>query len=315
MRILVTGVGGFAGSHLADELLKDETNQIWGASLGATRPPYLDARVQNEVINLCDLDEVRRLIESVRPERIYHLAGQAFVPQSWKDPWETLENNIRSELNVLQSCVLTGLSARVLVVGSQEEYGLLREDELPATEQSPFRPENPYGVSKITQDYLGVSYFIRHKLPVVSVRPFNHIGPRQNRLFVASDFAHQIVAIERGDQSPVMRVGNLKAERDFTDVRDVARAYIAALERGTPGEAYNVASGIARSIRSILEGLLAHSQGNVSIETDPAKLRPSDTPRQQGDASKLRQATGWQPQIPFDQTLKDILDYERQNFS
>lgn len=314
MRILVTGVGGFAGSHLADELLKDETNQIWGASLGATRPPYLDPHVQNEVINLCNLAEVLDLIERIRPERIYHLAGQAFVPQSWKDPWDTLENNIRSELNVLQGCVQVGVQAKVLVVGSQEEYGLLREDELPATEQSPFRPENPYGVSKIAQDYLGVSYFIRHKLPVVSVRPFNHIGPRQSRQFVASDFAHQIVAVERGEQA-VMRVGNLNAERDFTDVRDVARAYIAALERGMPGEAYNVASGISRSIRSLLDGLLAHSTCNVTVETDPAKLRPTDTPRQQGDASKLSQATGWQPQIPFHQTLKDILDYERQNFS
>jgi GDP-4-dehydro-6-deoxy-D-mannose reductase len=315
LRILVTGAGGFAGSHLADALLNEPTTQVWGILREPGRPAYLDSRVQCDVLELCNLVDVNHYINHLRPDRIYHLAGQAFVPQSWADPWDTLETNIRAELNILHACVQAKVSPRVLVVGSQEQYGRLQPHELPATEESPLRPDNPYGVSKIAQDYLGLSYFIRYQLPVISVRPFNHIGPRQGRRFVASDFAHQIVAIERDDQEPIMRVGNLSAERDFTDVRDVARAYIAALEYGTPGEAYNVASGISRSIQSLLDGLLVHSQRKVTVETDPAKLRPSDTPRQQGDAGKLRQATGWQPQIAFEQTLKDILDYERQNYS
>ena len=316
MRILITGAGGFAGSHLADELLKHMEPEVWGVLLTPEKPHYLDQRVKTVTANLCDPAEVRQLLAVIQPDRIYHLAAQAFVPQSWADPWHTLENNIRIQLNILVSCLQTGLTqTRVLAVGSNEEYGRLPLDELPATEQSPLRPDSPYGVSKIAQDFLGQSYFLSHGLPVVRVRPFNHIGPRQNRRFVAADFAHQIAAIERGDRPPVIKVGNLQAARDFTDVRDVARAYVAALEKGQPGEVYNIASGVARPIRSILTGLLAHSPATVAIEVEAEKLRPSDTPRQVGDAGKLRTATGWRPAIRFQQTLKDILDYERQYYS
>ncbi len=316
MRILITGAGGFAGSHLADELLKPGSHEIWGSLLLPDRPHYLDPRVRGIVADLCSPIEAGHLLSEVRPDRIYHLAAQAFVPQSWVDPWETMETNIRAQLNMLEACLRQGLSdTRVLVVGSNEEYGRLQADELPATEQSPLRPDSPYGVSKIAQDYLGHSYFVSHGVPVVRVRPFNHIGPRQNPRFVAADFARQITAIERGDHPPVIQVGNLEAERDFTDVRDVARAYVAALEAGQPGEVYNVASGVARPVRSILEGLLANTQCKVRVEIDRARLRPSDTPRQVGDAAKLRAATGWHPVIPFEQTLRDVLDYERQQYS
>lgn len=316
MRILVTGVGGFAGSHLADELLKSEGCELWGALLTPDRPRYLDPRVKIAVANLIDPAQVDDLLESIQPERIYHLAGQAFVPQSWASPWETLETNIRAQLNILQGCLRLGLSrTRILVVGSNEEYGRLDPGDLPATEASPLRPDSPYGVSKIAQDFLGQSYFLSHGIHAVRVRPFNHIGPRQSARFVAADFARQIVAIERGERPPVMRVGNLQAERDFTDVRDVVRAYVAALEQGHPGEVYNVASGVARPVRMILNGLLAHSTSVVTVEIDRERLRPSDTPRQLGDATKLMAATGWRPLIPFEQTLKDLLDYERQNYS
>lgn len=316
MRILVTGAGGFAGSHLADALLTTTNPDVWGVLLSNDRPAYLDRRVQTVVANLCDAVAVAEVMDKLRPDQIYHLAGQAFVPQSWADPWETIETNIRPLANLFQSCLRLGLMrTRILVVGSYEEYGRLSPSEYPATENSPFRPDSPYGVSKIAQDFLGYSYSVSHGFPVVRVRPFNHIGSRQSHKFVAADFARQIAAIERGAQPPVIRVGNLEAERDFTDVRDVVRAYMAALEKGQPGEVYQVASGISRSIRSVLDGLLAHCQRRVTIEVDPARLRPSDTPRVQGDASKLRAATGWQPLIPFEQTLKDILDYERQHFS
>ncbi len=312
MRILVTGVGGFAGSHLADALLKDAECEVWGVVLFPDRPHYLDPRVQTFTADLCDSAAVDAIVSAIQPERVYHLAGQAFVPQSWADPWETFETNVRAQLNLFQSCLRLNLTdTRILVVGSYEEYGRLRPEEFPVTEASPFRPDSPYGVSKLAQDFLGHSYFISHGLPVVRVRPFNHIGPRQSPRFVAADFARQIVEIERGQRAPVMRVGNLEAERDFTDVRDVARAYIAALEKGQPGDVYNVASGVSRPVRAILDGLLAYSHCGVTVELDPEKLRPSDTPRVQGDAAKLQALTGWRPLIPIEQTLQDILDYER----
>ncbi|MBI2976846.1 MAG: GDP-mannose 4,6-dehydratase [Chloroflexi bacterium] len=316
MRILITGVGGFAGSHLADALLAQGERDLCGVLVAPGRPNYLDERVRLVVANLREPAEVAHLLAEFKPDRIYHLAGQAFVPQSWSDPWDTLENNIRAQLNILHGCVQLGLmQTRVLAVGSNEEYGRLDAAELPARETSPLRPDSPYGVSKIAQDYLGQSYFISHGLPVVRVRPFNHIGPRQSARFVAADFAGQIVEIERGRRAPVVRVGNLQAERDFSDVRDIVRGYVAALEQGQAGEVYNVASGVPRPISVLLDGLLALAQRAITVEVDPAKLRPSDTSRQQGDSSKLRAATGWEPRIPFEQTLKDILDYERRYHS
>lgn len=315
MRILVTGAGGFVGSHLIDLLLTQPGAEIWGTRHPSGQQQFIDNRIQSLAVDLCNPDATQQLLDEVRPDHIYHLAGQAFVPASWSDPWDTLVTNIRSQLNVLQGCIAGGLATtRVLVVGSQEEYGRLEPAQLPARETTPLQPDNPYGVSKVAQDLLGQSYFIRYQLPVVRVRPFNHIGPRQNHRFVAADFARQIVAIERQIQPPVIRVGNLDVERDFTDVRDVVRAYMAALQNGVPGEVYVVASGVVRSVRKILDGLLAHTTCAVTVQIDPARFRPVDTPYQQGDSSKLREATGWQPQIAFEQTLKDILDYERQNY-
>lgn len=316
MRILVTGAGGFVGSHLVDALLQQPESEVWGTLKPDDSAQFHDNRIHNLPVELCDPGAVNDALKQVKPQRIYHLAGQAFVPASWVDPWDTLSTNIRSQLNILQGCLQCGLTeTRSLVIGSQEEYGRLTSSELPATEASRFRPDNPYGVSKVAQDLLGQAYFLRHNLPVIRVQPFNHIGPRQNNRFVASDFARQIVEIERGQHPPIMKVGNLDAERDFSDVRDVVQAYLAALEKGQPGDTYIVASGVARTVRTILDGLLAHSTCQVTVEVDPARFRVSDTPRQQGDPSKLQAATGWRPQIAFEQTLLDILNYERQSHS
>lgn len=314
MRILVTGAGGFVGGHLVDALLQQANVEVWGTLKPGDSAQYIDPRIQSVPVELCDPQAVTALLGDLKPDRIFHLAGQAFVPASWDDPWDTLSTNIRSQLNIFQGCLVCGLKeTRSLVIGSQEEYGRISDAEMPATETSRFRPDNPYGVSKVAQDLLGQAYFLRHGLPVVRVQPFNHIGPRQNQRFVASNFARQIVEIERGNQEPVMKVGNLEAQRDFSDVRDVVQAYIAALEKGQAGDSYVVASGVARTVRSILDGLLAHSNCQVKIEVDPARYRVSDTPRQYGDSAKLRAATGWQPTIPFEQTLLDILNYERQS--
>jgi GDP-4-dehydro-6-deoxy-D-mannose reductase len=204
--------------------------------------------------------------------------------------------------------VKLGAKPRVLVVGSNEEYGLVRPEDLPLNENSPLRTNNPYAVSKVAQDWLGLAYFLSHRIPVVRLRPFNHIGPRQSENFVVPAFARQIAMIEAGQQESVIRVGNLTARRDFTDVRDMVQAYCLAVVKGQPGEVYNIGSGRSHAIHEILDILISYSRVSVRIEQDPARMRPSDTPEIRCDARKFYQATGWQPTIPLEQTLQDVLD-------
>jgi GDP-4-dehydro-6-deoxy-D-mannose reductase len=227
-------------------------------------------------------------------------------------PWETLENNILAQLNLIQAFLNLGIQPRLLVVSSAEIYGPVHADQLPIREDAPLRPTNPYGVSKVAQDMLGLQYYLSHTLPIVRVRPFNHIGPGQSEGFVAVDFAIQIARIEHGLQAPVIRVGNLAAQRDFTDVRDVVRAYWLLMEKAVPGEVYNVASGQAYSIQYLLDVLLSYSTTPIEVQTDPARMLPIDVPVIRGDASRLRQATGWGVTIPFEQTLLDVLNDCRQ---
>jgi GDP-4-dehydro-6-deoxy-D-mannose reductase len=301
-------VGGFAGSHLSDYLLNQTDWQVVGCVLPGWDCSHLDRRVTCLEMDLRGREAVRAMLEQVTPDVIFHLAAQAFVPVSWQDPWDTLENNIRAEANILDGLVKLGAKPGVMVVGSNEEYGLVRPDELPLREDSPLRPNSPYAVSKVAQDFLGLSYFLSHGLPVVRVRPFNHIGPRQAEGFVAPAFAKQIALIEAGQQEPVIRVGNLDVQRDFSDVRDVVRAYHLAVTRGQPGQVYNIGSGQPRAVKALLETLLSLSAMPIRVEIDPARMRPSDTPVAYCDASKLRAATGWEPRVPFEQTLRDVLD-------
>lgn len=290
--------------------------EVWGVLKAPGSERALNPGIRAIVCDLCVSKDVEDLLKEVRPDRIYHLAGQAFVPQSWTDPWGTLETNLRAQLNVLdRSVALKLLGTRILVVGSEEEYGASHAFGTPVREDAPVLPETPYGVSKVGQDFLGRAFFTRYGLPVIRVRPFNHIGPGQDRRFVASDFAHQIAAIERGLGPLTLCVGNLEASRDFTDVRDVARAYVAALERGEPGEVYNIASGVLTTIRFLLDGLLAHATCPITVVQDPSRYRPAEKPRSPGDFSSLQALTGWSPRIPFDQTLRDILTYEREHCS
>jgi GDP-4-dehydro-6-deoxy-D-mannose reductase len=308
LRALITGVGGFAGSHLSDYLFEKTDWQVLGCVLPGWDCSHLDRRVTCLELDLRDREAVRDMLEQVTPDVIFHLAAQAFVPVSWQDPWDTLENNIRAETNILDGLVKLGARPRVMVVGSNEEYGLVRPDELPLREDSPLRPNSPYAVSKVAQDFLGLSYFLSHGLPVVRVRPFNHIGPRQAEGFVAPAFAKQIALIEAGQQEPVIRVGNLDVQRDFSDVRDVVRAYHLAVTQGQPGQVYNIGSGQPRAVKALLEMLLSLSAQPIRVEIDPTRMRPSDTPVAYCDASKLRAATGWEPRVPFEQTLRDVLD-------
>ncbi len=309
MRALITGASGFAGSHLADFLLQRGDQEIWGTSRSA---PDVAARQAPNLIwrqvDLTDPCAVQALLDECRPERIYHLAAQAFVPASWDDPWPTLENNIRSQLNLLQTMVELKLEARILCVASMEMYGQTAREDLPIGEETPFRPDSPYGVSKLTQDMLAGQYFRSYDLFAVRARPFNHIGARQNERFVAPAFARQIAEIEAGLRPPVMLVGNLEAQRDFSDVRDMVRAYFLLLEAGQAGEAYNVGRGEPHSVRELLEGMLDNTTIQIKIQQDAARLRPSDVPVSYADISKIQQTTGWTPSISFADSLQSVLD-------
>ena len=313
MRSLITGVGGFAGSHLADCLLAQDGagDEVWGCDLTTATRPYLSPKVTLLGADLRDPQAARAVLEQARPDRVYHLAGQAFVGDSWANPWETIETNLRAQVNLLEAVVASGRPARLLVVGSADEYGRVSHVSEPIDEERPLRPDSPYSVSKAAQDLLGLQYFLSYALPIVRVRPFNHIGPRQNRKFVAAAFASQIAAIEVGRQPPVMQVGNLEARRDFTDVRDTVRAYALLLEHGQAGQVYNVGSGESHRIQDLLDALLSLARVPIRVEMDPARLRPNDVPDLVCDARRLRDATGWQPRYRLEETLRDLLDYER----
>lgn len=308
MRILITGVGGFVGGHLSAHLFQQIPHlEIHGTTLNAQQKVG-DSRICVHALDLRDEQAVCALIEKVRPEQIYHLAAQSSPRRSFDMPWETLENNIRAQLNLFLACIALKLAPRILIVSSAEIYGPVAPEQQPIHEDLPLRPTNPYGVSKVTQDMLALQYYLSHKLPILRVRPFNHIGSGQSEGFVATDFAKQIACIEAGLQAPVMVVGNLAAKRDFTDVRDMVRAYSLIMAHGASGAVYNVASGETHSIRELLDILLRYSTAPIEVQVDPARMLPIDVPVIRGDSTRLREATGWEPTIPFEQTLLDVLN-------
>jgi GDP-4-dehydro-6-deoxy-D-mannose reductase len=307
VRVLITGATGFVGRHLIQHL----THALPGIEVHGTtlHPEAALPAMQAHQLDLRDEQAVQNLLEQAQPDSIYHLAAQASPRRSFEAPWETLENNIRVQLNLILACLSLNIKPRLLVISSAEVYAAF---DGPITEDTPFIPTSPYGVSKIAQDMLALQYYQSHRLPILRARPFNHIGPGQGQGFVAPDFAMQIARIEAGQQQPVLEVGNLAARRDFTDVRDVVRAYALIVERGQPGEVYNVASGSARSIQELLDTLLSHSTRQIEVRVNTARFLPIDVPVKQGDFSRLYHATGWQPAISFEQTLLDILNECRQ---
>ncbi|GAB1420567.1 GDP-mannose 4,6-dehydratase [Anaerolineales bacterium] len=308
MRVLITGATGFVGKHLATDIYHHSPSaEIHGTNMTVLPEPPAWL-FQCHSVDFRQEEAVNTLIAEVQPDCIYHLAAQAFVPRSFEEPWETLENNILSELNIFLACIRQQLKPRTLIISSAEIYGDVKPEELPLDEDTLLRPANPYSVSKVAQDLLGLQYYLSHQLPIMRARPFNHIGPGQNERFVAPAFSTQIARIERGLQEPVIRVGNLAAERDFTDVRDIVRAYRYIIEKGQPGQAYNIATGQAHSIQYLLDTLLSFSDVKIEVQIDPDRLRPIDVPCVIGDSSALHQATGWAPKFTFEQTLKDVLD-------
>jgi GDP-4-dehydro-6-deoxy-D-mannose reductase len=273
--------------------------------------PELRGRVEFVAADLGDLDQTVAALASVQPDLIFHLAGQSNVPRSFAEPAQTLTTNILAQLNLFQAALRLKQNPLFLIVCSNEIYGRVLPDDLPIDEDTPLRPVSPYAVSKAAQDLLAYQYYVSHKLRTIRLRPFNHIGPRQAEQFVASAFAAQIARIETGGQEPLLRVGDLAAERDFTDVRDIVGAYALAARHGEPGQAYNIGSGRTVSIRWLLDTLLAFSACDIAVEPDPARMRPADVPRVACDSRRFRERTGWAPQIPLEQTLYDILEHWR----
>lgn len=312
MRALITGINGFVGSHLAEHLLAQNEWEVWGLSRSPQiRLPQLRDRVQVVCADLLDHNQTTEAIVHAQPRYIFHLAGQPFVPESFRDPADTLKTNILAPLNIFLTAIEYRLKTRILVVGTNEEYGQVRTEDMPLDESTPLRPTNPYGVSKVAQSMLALQYHLSHRLDVIRVRPFTHIGPRQNERFVTASLARQIARIEYGLQPPVLEVGNLAAQRDFTDVRDIVRAYALLMQHGASGEVYNVGSGKPVTIRAILDSLVAASSVKVDIHLNPELMRPIDVPLVSCDTRRLSECTGWEPRIPLEQTLNDILNYWR----
>jgi GDP-4-dehydro-6-deoxy-D-mannose reductase len=305
--ILVTGAAGFAGSHLVEQLAGSGDIIGWARS----DPPRDIARLAAWTrIDLLDRDRVRQEVASIRPRAVYHCAGASHVGASWNDTAQPLANNALATHYLLDALRRAGSQVRVLVAGSATVYAPstapLREDNLLA-------PNSPYATSKLAQEQLALRESAETGVSVIVARPFNHTGPRQRPDFAAPGMARQIALIERGSLEPSIKVGNLDAVRDLTDVRDTVRGYTLLMEKGVPGMVYNVASGVPRSIRGVLDALLQRSRVSIAIAVDSDRLRPLDTPVILGDASRLRTTTGWTPRVPFERTIDDLLAYWRSN--
>lgn len=317
MNILITGITGFAGSHLADHILAHHPDvTVWGIYRWRSRMDnirHIQDRIHLVEADIKDMVSLKKCLAEIKPDRIFHLAAQSFVPASWRLPAETFAINALGQINLFEAVLSLEQSPRIQIAGSSEEYGLVNSDEVPMKESNPLRPLSPYAVSKVAQDMLGYQYFKSYGLHVVRTRGFNHTGPRRGDVFICSSFAKQIVEIEKKLREPVLRVGNLDAKRDFTDVRDTVRAYWLSLEKGIPGEVYNIGSEKTYTVREVLDLLLDLTDVEVKIEVDPKRLRPSDVPVLLSDSSKFKAMTGWAPQIPFRRSLQDLLDYWREN--
>ena len=313
-KALITGIAGFVGSHLA-ELLLSEGYEVYGICRPRTKRDHIDHianQLHLEDADLLDSHSLYTTISRVKPEYIFHLAAQSFVPTSWVSPSVTLEVNIVGSANLFEAVRQADIDPVVQIACSSEEYGLVNENEIPIHETNPLRPLSPYAVSKVAMDYLGYQYYQSYKVRIVRTRGFNHTGPRRGETFAESNFAKQIALIEKGKQQPIVWVGNLEARRDYTDVRDMVRAYKMAVEICEPGEVYNLCSGQAWSIQQMLNLLLSYSTAKVAIKQDSSRMRPSDVPVLVGDNSKFVEKTGWKPTVPFEKTMEDLLNYWRE---
>jgi GDP-4-dehydro-6-deoxy-D-mannose reductase len=312
VKVLITGAAGFVAGHLIDLLRQEDPEvEIYGMARPRGTPAKLPGGVTVIETDLLDAAAVDAAFALAQPERVIHLAAQSSPQRSWQDAEGTLRTNIVGALNVLEAARRGRTPPRVLLIGSSEEYGLAQPSEIPLREETALRPNSPYAVSKIAQGYLGLQYALVHRVPVIRTRTFHHTGPGRGEMFAESSFARQIAEIELGRRDPVLAVGNLDAIRDFADVRDTVRAYWALLDRGEGGEVYNVCTGRGRRIRDLLDILVKISGTRFEVRIDESRLRPSDIPVLVGAPERLQKATGWEPRIPLERTLKDLLQYWR----
>lgn len=314
-RVLITGITGMVGSHMADFFLADHPElEIFGTKRwrsSTVNTEHLPSSIKLIDCDLLDQSACVDLLGTVKPDYIFHLAAQSYVLDSFKHPLVNIIQNPVMQLNIFEAVKAHKLDPVIHIALSSEEFGHVAADELPITEANELRPLSPYAVSKVTQDMLAYQYFRSYGLRTIRTRAFNHEGPRRGDVFVTSNFSKQIAEIEAGLKPPILRVGNLQARRDWTDVRDMVRAYWLAVEHCMPGEVYVIASGVTRTIESMLDFLLSQSKVKIEVEVDPLRLRPSDVEVLLGDASKFKQATGWEPQIPYESTMLDVLNYWR----
>lgn len=315
MRSLITGIGGFAGSHLVD-LLLSRGEEVEGTVKDPGDTGLIEHLIDRRQIEVHPLDIRDRkgmtdLLRDGRYDRIYHLAGITFIPESVESPRETLDVNLGGTLTLFEAARLGAPRARILYVSSAAAYGDLDDPSAPVVEETPLRPNNPYGFTKAAGDLMAYQYASEHGLEVVCARPFNHTGPRQSSLFVCSEFAKAVAEMEAGQRSAELRVGNLEVGRDFTDVRDTVRGYLLLLDKGRAGEAYNLASGRATRIRDILDTLVGMARTDVRITQDPQKMRRGEVLSIVGSSGKAARETAWSATIPFEQTLRDLLEWWR----
>jgi GDP-4-dehydro-6-deoxy-D-mannose reductase len=345
VRVLITGITGMAGSFLAEYLVNQHPDVEvfatfrWRSKLDNLQDLRRQGRLnvldegqritdaatlarftrdgQATVVDceLQDASAVRGVIRAVQPDRIFHLAAQSFVPTSWTAPASTLHNNIISQVNLFEAVREARLDPVIHIAGSSEEYGLVYPDEAPIKESNPLRPLSPYAVSKVTQETLAIQYFRSYGLRCIVTRGFNHTGPRRGQVFATSSFAKQIAEIEAGLREPVIEVGDLDSRRDWTDTRDMVRAYWLATEHCTPGEVYNTGRGSCMRVGEMLDILLSHARVPITTRQDSTRLRPSDVRLLWANVDKFKAATGWEPTIPFEQTMADLLGYWRERVS
>lgn len=308
-RALIIGAAGFVGGYLIRELYDSWNMEVFATKLPHEQLDSEQAKVYD--LNILNRDEIVALLFDIRPDYIFHLAAQSSVGVAWKNPCLTVDVNIKGSINVMDAVRELYYKPRVLLIGSGEEYGHIKPGETPISEGNLLRPGNIYAATKACQNMIGRIYAQAYNMELMMVRAFNHVGPAQAPIFVVSDFCKQVAEIEKNMREPVMRVGNLAAKRDFTDVRDVVKAYASLIQCGKSGETYNIGSGHARAIQDILDLIISKSKASIRVEVDPNKIRPVDVPIIEADITKVSELTGWKPKIPLDQTIQETLDYWR----
>ncbi len=309
MKALVVGGGGFVGPYLVRHL-KDELGYEVTVTKTEKETLAMDGAVVKN-LDILDKNQISELLNEEKPDYLFHLAAQSSVAYSWKNPTLTVDVNIKGCVNLLEAVKDADEKPRVLLIGSGEEYGHIKKDECPIIEDNVLRPGNIYAATKSCQNMLGKIYSDAYGLDIMMVRAFNHIGPNQTPVFVVADFCKQVADIEKGKQEPVIYVGNLSAKRDFTDVRDVVKAYAILLKGGKRGETYNVGRGHAVAIEDILKEIVSMSDKDIEVKVDEKKLRPVDVPIIEPDIEKIKKEVGWEPVIELRQTLEETLEYWR----